>query len=154
MRIFQLTWKLITVDCKIFVVKNFSSTTFSDEIKHTKYFVSCTLTYTNFGHQRVWWRNLDYTKNLQVKYFTGENIPIYGTTVLLHKNFRIYGSTFAQGRYYHSVPGECSLLGKHPYNCFGCSNGKHPLPGKHLVTWAKITQQWQNRRVHFTMMVM
>ena len=23
-------------------------------------------------------RNLDYTKNLQVKYFTGENIPIYG----------------------------------------------------------------------------
>ena len=27
----------------------------------------------------VWWRNLYYVKNLQAKYFTGENIVIYGT---------------------------------------------------------------------------
>ena len=27
---------------------------------------------------RVWRRKLDYTKILQVRYFTGENIPIYG----------------------------------------------------------------------------
>ena len=27
----------------------------------------------------VWRRNLDYTKNLQAKYFTGKNIPIYGS---------------------------------------------------------------------------
>ena len=28
---------------------------------------------------KVWRRNLDYTKNLQAKYFTHENILIYGT---------------------------------------------------------------------------
>ena len=28
----------------------------------------------------VWQQNLDYTKNLQAKYFTGKNIPIYGIT--------------------------------------------------------------------------
>ena len=27
---------------------------------------------------KVLQRNLDYVKNLQAKYFTGENIPIYG----------------------------------------------------------------------------
>ena len=27
---------------------------------------------------KVWQQNLDYTKNLQAKYFTNENIPIYG----------------------------------------------------------------------------
>ena len=27
---------------------------------------------------KVWQRKLDNVKNLQVKYFTGENIPIYG----------------------------------------------------------------------------
>ena len=27
---------------------------------------------------KVWWRKLDYAKNLQAKYFTDENIPIYG----------------------------------------------------------------------------
>ena len=27
---------------------------------------------------KVWRRKLDYMKNLQAKYFTGENIPIYG----------------------------------------------------------------------------
>ena len=34
-------------------------------------------TYTNMV-AKVWWRKVEYTKNLQVKYFTGENIPIYG----------------------------------------------------------------------------
>ena len=38
-----------------------------------------TLTYTNFGRYKVWRRNLDYTKILQVKYFTTENIPTYGS---------------------------------------------------------------------------
>ena len=28
---------------------------------------------------KVWRRNLNYAKNLQAKYFTGENIPIYST---------------------------------------------------------------------------
>ena len=32
---------------------------------------------------KVWWRNLDYEKNLQAKYFTGENIPIYGIILLI-----------------------------------------------------------------------
>ena len=38
-------------------------------------------TYTNFGRWsfKVWRRNLDYVKILQVKYFTGENILIYST---------------------------------------------------------------------------
>ena len=35
-------------------------------------------------------RNLDYMKNLQVKYFTGKNIPIYGNTC-------IYGGSYMQG---------------------------------------------------------
>ena len=35
---------------------------------------------TNFG-SKVWQRNLYYRKKLQVKYFTGENIPIYGIYV-------------------------------------------------------------------------
>ena len=59
--------------------------TFSDEIKHAKYFVQCTSTYTYFDRHlvaRVWQRNLDYVKNFQAKYFTGENnIPIYGTSL-------------------------------------------------------------------------
>ena len=29
-----------------------------------------------------------------------------------------------------SVPGKRPLPGKCPCNCFGCSNGKHPLPRK------------------------
>ena len=29
---------------------------------------------------RLWRRKLDYAKILQAKYFTGENIPIYGTS--------------------------------------------------------------------------
>ena len=41
--------------------------TFSDENK-----IFC------IAYVKVRWRNLDYAKNLQVKYFTGENIPIYG----------------------------------------------------------------------------
>ena len=31
---------------------------------------------------KVWRRKLDYAKILQVKYFAGENIPIYGTSKL------------------------------------------------------------------------
>ena len=27
---------------------------------------------------KVWRQNLDYAKNLQVEYLTGENIPVYG----------------------------------------------------------------------------
>ena len=30
---------------------------------------------------KVWRQNLDYAKNLQAKYFTSENIPIYGSYV-------------------------------------------------------------------------
>ena len=32
---------------------------------------------------QVWRQNLDYTKNLQAKYFTGENIPIYDTYLFI-----------------------------------------------------------------------
>ena len=32
---------------------------------------------------KVWRQNLDYVKNLQVKYFTGENILIYGIYIKL-----------------------------------------------------------------------
>ena len=31
-----------------------------------------------FWVAKVWRQNLDYAKNLQAKYFTSENIPIYG----------------------------------------------------------------------------
>ena len=33
---------------------------------------------------KVWWWKLYYAKNLQAKYFIGENIPIYGNTHLSH----------------------------------------------------------------------
>ena len=33
---------------------------------------------------KVWQRNLDYVKILQAKYFTSENIPIYGNYEHLH----------------------------------------------------------------------
>ena len=32
---------------------------------------------------KVWWWNLDYVKFLQAKYFTGENIPIYGNAKIV-----------------------------------------------------------------------
>ena len=59
-----------------------------------KYFVSCTSTYTNFGRQRVWRRNLDYVKNLQAKYFTGENTPIYGIFISI---FLVLEATVPKG---------------------------------------------------------
>ena len=34
----------------------------------------------------VWRRNLDYAKNLQAKYFTSENIPIYGIICIYYTN--------------------------------------------------------------------
>ena len=34
---------------------------------------------------KVWQRKLDYAENLQAKYFTGENIPIYGKLWLFMK---------------------------------------------------------------------
>ena len=40
-------------------------------------------TYTKILVAKVWRRNLDYVKNLQVKYFISENIPIYGIILLL-----------------------------------------------------------------------
>ena len=55
---------MFTVDRKIFVVKNFRRGPLPTKIKHTKY--------------------LNYTKNLQAKYFIGENIPIYGNIIQLH----------------------------------------------------------------------
>ena len=32
---------------------------------------------------KVWRQNLNYAKNLQAKYFTGENIPLYGSLLWL-----------------------------------------------------------------------
>ena len=50
--------------CEFFIVKNFSSTTFSNK---------------NLNTRNVFFEMyVNYTKNLQAKYFTGENIPIYG----------------------------------------------------------------------------
>ena len=65
-----------TVDYEIAVVKNFSSTTFSDEIEHAKYLCNVRRPIPILV-ANVWWRNLDYVKNLQAKYFISENIPIY-----------------------------------------------------------------------------
>ena len=43
---------------------------------------------------RLWRRKLDYAKILQAKYFTGENIPIYGMWVDLYQVIKVtlYGS--------------------------------------------------------------
>ena len=64
---------------KILLLNFFLLTTYSDEIKRE---ISCVMyvNQTNFG-SKVWQRNLYYRKKLQVKYFTGENIPIYGIYV-------------------------------------------------------------------------
>ena len=58
-----------TGDCEIFVVKNFSSTTFADE-----YEIVC-ITYIDLYQ---FWSLKSGDENLQAKYFTGENILIYG----------------------------------------------------------------------------
>ena len=66
----MVAWKALasTIDRKILL--NFSSTTFADE-KWTQ-IILCNV------WQPVWSlkSKLDYTKILQVKYFTGENIPV------------------------------------------------------------------------------
>ena len=66
-----------TIDRENFVVKIF----FGDDLFQQK------LNAQNILHNvhwpipilvaKVWQRNLDYTKNLQAKYFTGKNIPVY-----------------------------------------------------------------------------
>ena len=66
---------ITTVDREIFVVKNFSSTTFSDKDKTHLYNVYRPIP---ISIAKVWQWNLDYAKKLQAKYFISENIPIYG----------------------------------------------------------------------------
>ena len=65
-----------TIDRKILPLKLFRRQSFPTKIKHAKYLCNV--------HQpipilvaKVWRRNLAYAKNLQAKYFIGENIPIY-----------------------------------------------------------------------------
>ena len=64
----------ITIDREISVIKNCSSTTFSNENEHAKCVIYIDL--HQFLVAKVWRWNLDYTKNLQSE--TGENIAIYG----------------------------------------------------------------------------
>ena len=66
------------VDHKIFVVEVFSSITFSNENLNTRNILCNVRQPILILVAKVWRRNLDYAKNLQAKYFTGENIPIYG----------------------------------------------------------------------------
>ena len=61
-----------TVDWEIFAVKIFPLMTLTDEIKHAKYYV-----YRAIPNVRLATK-LDDAKILQLEYFTGENIPIYG----------------------------------------------------------------------------
>ena len=44
----------------------------------------------------------------------------------------------------HPPPLSLSLATDLPCNCFGCSNGKRPLPGKHL---GNVTQDCSNDEV-------
>ena len=62
-----------TVDCEIFVVKKiFVDDLFGRKLNTRNILRNLILV------AKVWRRNLDYAKKLQAKYFTGENIPIYG----------------------------------------------------------------------------
>ena len=72
------TVKKNTVDREIFVIKIFSSTTFSDENLNMQNILCNIRRPIPILVAKIWQRNLDYAKNLQAKYFTGENIPIYG----------------------------------------------------------------------------
>ena len=72
------TVKKNTVDREIFVIKIFSSTTFSDENLNMRNILCNIRRPIPILVAKIWRRNLDYAKNLQAKYFTGENIPIYG----------------------------------------------------------------------------
>ena len=76
---------LYTIDHEIFVIKNFSPTTFSDKNKIRKILVCNVCRPIPILVAKVWWWNLDYIKNLQAKYFTSESIPIYSTTNLINK---------------------------------------------------------------------
>ena len=51
--------------------------TFSDKNQVRKIFCVMYINLYQFLVAKVWWQNLDYVKNLQAKYFTSENIPIY-----------------------------------------------------------------------------
>ena len=77
-----LTLSFYIVDREIFVVKNFSSTIFWQKL-NTRNILCNVCQPIPILVAEVWQRNLDYAKNLQVKYFTGENILIYGTCKLL-----------------------------------------------------------------------
>ena len=73
-----LTLSFYIVDREIFVVKNFSSTIFWQKL-NTRNILCNVCQPIPILVAEVWQRNLDYAKNLQAKYFTGENILIYGT---------------------------------------------------------------------------
>ena len=64
-----------TVDHEIFVVDFFQQKLNTQNILHNVCQPIPILV------AKVWQQTLDYAKNLQVKYFTGENIPIYGTCI-------------------------------------------------------------------------
>ena len=53
--------------------------TFSDEIKY----ILCNVRRPILILVAKVWRHLNYVKYLQAKYFTGENIPIYGMWYLI-----------------------------------------------------------------------
>ena len=85
---------IYTVDRKISAVKIFRRRSILTKIKHVKYFVQHILTIPILD-AKVWRRNLDYAKNLQVKYFTNDNIPIYGSGLrgtVGSSNLPIFGS--------------------------------------------------------------
>ena len=50
---------------------------------------------------KVWQQNLDYVKNLQAKYFTSENILIYGIILLLLVN-TFHKKTLHKTKYFNN----------------------------------------------------
>ena len=71
---------LFTVDHEIFAVKFFDNDLFQQKLNMRN--ILCNVRRpTPILVAKIWQRKLDYAKNLQAKYFTGENIPIYGTVV-------------------------------------------------------------------------
>ena len=67
-----------TIDCEIFVVKIFFVDNLFRRKLNTQNILCNVCRPIPVLVAEVWRRNLDYAKNLQAKYFTGENIPIYG----------------------------------------------------------------------------
>ena len=59
---------------------------------------------------KVWRQKLDYAKNLQAKYFTGENIPIYGIIIKqcnFYKNIIMATKSLNTRKF-------CAIFGNHP----------------------------------------